>query len=121
MTRYERLLGLVQEEIQKYKDILLAIKKKVGTVATKTANRGELKEYLDHIGIVNLDYIADLPVYRFTEDERDKVKARLEDALAREAEYTRLLSSEAERKKIYAGELRDVLKRYNRGDYSNVE
>ena len=121
VARYERLLGLVQEEIQKYKDILLAIQKKVGTVATKTKNRGELKEFLEAIGIVNLDYIADLPVYRFTEEERDKVKARLEDALGREADYTRLLSSEEERKKVYASELGEVLKRYNRGDYAPEE
>ena len=109
------------EEIQKYLDILLAIKMKVGLVATKTKNRVELKEFLAEIGIVNLDYIADLPVYRFTEDERDKTQAKLEDAKGRHADYTLLLSSEAERKKIYANELKGILKRHSNGDYNAPE
>ena len=32
------------------------------------------------MGIVHIDYIADLPVYRFTEDEKEKVEEKLEEA-----------------------------------------
>lgn len=118
VTRYQRLHNLVTEEIQKYLDILLAIEKKVGAIAARILNRSELKEFLETIGIVNLDFIADLPVYRFTEEERDKTRAKLDDARGREADYTKLLNSEEERKKIYADELKEVLKRFNSGDYA---
>ena len=70
---------------------------------------------------MNLDYIADLPIYRFTEDERDKTKAKLDDATGRHADYTRLLASEDERKKVYANELKGILKRYSKGEYNSPE
>ena len=80
--RYQRLTKLLGIDIQKYLDILLAIKKNVGGMAKKIQSRTEMKDVLKEMGIVHIEYIADLAVYRFTENEKAKVEKKLEDAYA---------------------------------------
>lgn len=118
--RYERLKQLLAEQIQKYQDILLAIKKNVGSVARKVHSRDELKEFLEHIGVHYLDYIADLPVYRFTEDEKQKVQRKLQEAEDQMEHYNKLLTNEGERRKVYISELQQILRNYNKGHYNAV-
>lgn len=108
-TRYERLAANLEAELQRYLDILRAIAKNVGGVAKKTSSRGELKTFLSEIGIINIDYIADLPVYRFTTDEKEKVEGKLKEAKKTLAEYKALLNSEEKRKKVFVDELKEVL------------
>ena len=72
VKRYERLRDLLQLDLQRYYDIRTAIKHKVNGSASRIESRSELKELLTGIGIVHIDYIADLPIYRFTEEERLK-------------------------------------------------
>lgn len=112
LPRYKRLLMLLREDIQKYRDILLAIKKNVAGSSKKSANRTELKELCESIGIVYIDYIADLPIYRFTEDEATKVENKLADALVTEANYLDVIANPDRRKTIYITELKEVLKKY---------
>jgi DNA topoisomerase-2 len=116
-TRYEKRLAEVQEEIQRYRDILLAIEKKVGAKAVTIKARAELIEFLSKIGIVNTDYIANFPVYRFTIEEKEKTEAKLAGALEREARYQQLLNDENERKLVYAEELQEIMKRYQKDGY----
>ena len=97
----------------------MAIKHNVGGIAKKVQSRSELKEFLAEIKIVNLDYIADLPVYRFTEDERLKVEEKLKEAYIQLDIYNDLLSSEEKRKKIYITELQEILNKYQKGQYTN--
>lgn len=118
VARYERLKQLLEADIQRYRDVLLAIKHNIGAVARKTTSRSELKELLEAYSIVNLDYIADLPVYRFTEEEAKKVQQKLEQALEQLDEYDRILSDPNKRKKIYISELEQVLKNFNHGKYN---
>lgn len=108
ITRYKRLSDLLEIDIQRLKDILLAIKKNLGSVARKIQDRTELKEYLQEIGIVHLDYIADLPVYRFTEKERIKAEDKLAEALETLTGYQALLADEDLRKAKYVEELLDI-------------
>lgn len=115
--RYQNLHDLLLVDIQKYLDILTAIKNNVGSVARKTANKSELKEYLALIKIVHVDYIADLPVYRFTEDEKTKTEEKLAEANKLLEYYIELLSSPDMRKNIYISELQDILSKYNKGHY----
>ncbi len=112
VARYERLAKLLQEEIQRYEDVITACKKHVNGATSKIDSRSELKDYLKHLGIVNLDYIADLPVYRFTEEEYQKVQTKLAEALNKMKEYKVLLKSEDERRKVYIQELIDVSSKY---------
>ncbi len=118
VKRYERLRDMLKLELQRYYDVRLAIKHKVGAIATKTASRSELKELLGQLKIVNVDYIADLPVYRFTEEEKDKNEERIKGGEKQLKEYLNLLSNEGERRKVYVAELQDILTKYNKGTYN---
>jgi DNA gyrase/topoisomerase IV subunit A len=117
-ARYERLASLLEVDMQRYKDVIAAIRRNVGGMAKKIGSRGELKEFLKEIGIVHIDYIADLPVYRFTEEEKIKVKDKLADAAKLLKYYKKLLKSDGERRMIYIRELKEVLTNYNKGDYN---
>jgi DNA topoisomerase-2 len=118
-NRYEKLLAEVEEEIQRYKDILLAIKKNVGGVAKKVENRKELIEFLTEIGVVNVEYIAGFPVYRFTVEEKRKTEEKLVEATARAKKYNDLLKSEEKRRNVYIDELKNVLQQYRKGTYQS--
>lgn len=117
VNRYQRLADLLAVDIQRYKDILLAIKKDLGGVSRKTGSRSELKEFCEAIGIVHLDYIVDLPVYRFTEEEKKKVEEKLAEAEALMKEYRALLKSEDKRREVYIQELREVHHNLTKGGY----
>ena len=108
---------LLSVEIQRYKDILTAIRRNVGGTAKKIGSRAELKEFLTEIKIVHVDYIADLPIYRFTEAEKQKIEKKLEESLTLMKQYKKLLSSEPERRKIYVKELKEILSNYEKGLY----
>lgn len=119
VTRYERLRDLLEIDLQRYYDIRTAIKHNVGGAARKIQSRTELKDFLQEIGIAHLDYIADLPIYRFTEEERLKNEERIKEAEAQMQEYLDLLSSEDKRKKVYIAELQEVLAKYTKGTYND--
>lgn len=111
-VRYERLLKLTQEEMQRCKDILTAIKHNAGGVASKTTGKAEFCEFLEEIKIVYVDYIASLPMYRLTKEEAEKVKEQIVELTKLEDEYQSLLKNEGKRRKVYVDELKEVLKKY---------
>lgn len=119
-TRYQRLAKLLAVDIQKYRDIILAIESNLGATARKVQSRSELKEYCSQIGIVHVDYIADLPIYRFTEDEKIKVEKKLSEAEKLMKKYELLLKDQKERVKVYINELQSILKKYRKGEYQEV-
>jgi len=118
VKRYERLRDMQKAELQRFYDVRIAIKHKLGAVALKTKSRAELKELVKQLKVINLDYIADLPVYRFTEDERRKNEERIKEGEKQLKVYERLLSSEKERRKIYVSELQEILTKHNKGQYN---
>lgn len=118
-NRYERLLILLQEEIEKYEDVLIAIKNNVASMARKHKSRIEFKQYLETLTIKNVDYIADLPVYRFTEEEKIKIEDKIKFALQQEKEYNDLIKNPELRKNVYKEELDVILKNYKKGKYSH--
>lgn len=117
-VRYQRLHDLLQHDIQRYLDIRTAIDNKVGGAASSYTNRTALRDYLTTLGIVHVDYIADLPVYRFTLDEYNKNEERLKAAEIQLAEYKDLLKSDAKRAKVYVSELQEILSKYHKGSYN---
>jgi len=119
LTRYQRLSDELTVQIQKYKDILTAIEKNVGSAARTVTDRAGLITYLKSIKIVHTDYIAGFPVYRFTKDEKEKVEVKLKDALQLLKRYKQLIGSEDERKQVYISELKDVAKAHKQGKYNN--
>ena len=120
VARYERLKHNLEVDIQRYKDVLQAISKNVGGIAKRIGSRSELKEFLKEIGIVHIDYIADLPIYRFTEEEKKKVELKLADANILLKEYKALLRSKDKRTNVYLEELKEILASYRKGIYSTV-
>lgn len=119
LTRYQRLHDELEVQIQKYKDILTAIDKNVGSKARTIGSRIDLIKYLESIQIIHTDYISGFPVYRFTKEEKRKVQARLKEALELLKQYKLLIKSETERKKVYIQELRDVAKAHGKGEYNS--
>jgi len=117
VKRYERLRDLLKIDLQRYYDIRTAIKNNVGGAARKVQNRSELKDLLEAFGIVYIDYIADLPVYRFTEEERLKNEERIKEAEAQLAEYEDLLSHPEKRVMVYIKELNEILTKHKKGQY----
>jgi DNA gyrase subunit A len=117
VDRYLRLLSLLEVDIQKYKDIITAIDNNIGGISKKTQSRSELKELLVEIGVVYIDYIADLPVYRFTKDEYTKTLRLLEEANTLKLEYENIIGSKDRQREIYMQELNEVLQKYTKGKY----
>jgi len=120
VARYKRLKDLLEKEIQRYQDIILAIDNNVGGLARETESRDELKELMVEFGIKSLDYIADLSVYRFTEAEKIKTESKLKDALLQLEEYNKLLGSKNLRKNVYISELKEILANFKKGKYNNT-
>ncbi len=116
-TRYEKLQELLLIDYQRYLDIRCAISNNIGGYAKKAQSRAELKELLTDFDIVNIDYIADMPIYRFTENEYEKNEERIKEAEKMLALYADLLHDENKRKKIYISELNEVLTKFNKGIY----
>jgi len=112
VARYQRLKDLLEIQIQKYKDIITAIDKNVGGAARTIPSRQALIKHLESIKIVHTDYIADLPVYRFTEEEKKKTAEKMKEANEQIKQYNNLLKSEDERKLVYIDELKSILKKY---------
>lgn len=117
VQRYERLLEIEQHDLQRYYDIRTAIKHKAGQVAVTKQDRSAFKVWLESIGVVHVDYIADLPIYRFTIDEHRRNEQRIADAEAAVKQFQTLLGSEDDRRQVYIKELQEVLTKYNKGVY----
>jgi len=117
--RYQRLAQLLGIDIQRYLDILLAIKKDVGGLARKIQSRTEMKEVLKEMGIVHVDYIADLAIYRFTENEKVKTEKKLKEAKDVMVIYKEMLSDPKKRSKVFIGELREILRNQQKGKYES--
>ena len=118
--RYKRLLKLQEATSQKYRDIILAIKNDIGKRASTLSNRATLKMFIKDIGVVNVDYIADLPIYRFTVEERDKVKQLLDSSMKIEKEMSDIISSPDKLKDIYINELKTIQSNFKKGKYSTI-
>lgn len=115
VQRYERLKGMIEKDIQKYLDILLAIKKDAGKIAGTKKNKAEYENWLRTIGVVNDQYISGLPTYRYTEEERIKVENMLVSANKQRKEYITILGSKVKRRNIYKNELEEICTMFKRG------
>ncbi len=116
-NRYQRLKGLLEVDIQKYLDILTAIRRDVSGEARTMVSRSALKEFLTDLDIVYTDYIADLPVYRFTKAEKKKIEDKLAAAKKTLARYNKLLRLPKERTAVYIEELTEILAKYKKKEY----
>lgn len=114
IPRYERLLKLVEAEIRRYLDILIAIKYDAGTVSKTKKNRAEYIEWLSSIGVHDSEYVSSLPTYRYTIEEREKIENSLREAVARKTDYQDVLANEDRRRDIFISDLQDILKKHGK-------
>lgn len=112
INRYERLHANLSTQIQRYRDVITAINNNIGDKARKIKKRDDFKKYLATLDIVHIDYVADLAVYRFTLEEKQKIIAKIKEAEKTLKEYEDLLSSEDLRREVYINELRNIAKQY---------
>ena len=113
-TRYARLIQLNLAEISRLNDIVLAIDNDLGGQAKKIKNKGDLVAFITKIGVVDIEYIASLPVYRFTQEEYDKAKNRIAELETQNADYQNIIDDVDRQKNIYMEELKDVKKRFGK-------
>jgi len=59
-------------------------------------------------------------VYRFTVDEKKKIKNKLSDALKQLKDYNDILRSEDRRRDIYVSELQEILVNAKKGKYKTI-
>lgn len=116
--RYQRLLDLLNIDISKYNDLILCCEKDLPKFLVKIESKSELCELLEDFGVVNIDYISTLPVYRFTTNECNKIRNQLKEALVLKSKYELIISNVNEQIKIYTSELKQILTNYNKGKYN---
>ncbi len=120
VKRYQRLVDLLNIDIQRYKDILTAIDNNLGSKARSIKSREEMITYCKSINIIYTDYICDLPVYRFTENEKSKIEDKLKNALILLDDYMNIINSDKLQRKIYKQELMQIINNYTKGKYETL-
>jgi DNA gyrase/topoisomerase IV subunit A len=112
VKRYQRLSDIANDDMSRMADILFAIENNAGQVATTKLNKKDYCEWLEKIGIVNIEYIANLPTYRFTIEEKQKVEKQLVATNRIFNEYQEIIGSSVKQKNIYIKELQALLAKY---------
>lgn len=113
-TRYERFIQLNLNEISRLNDVIIAIDNDLGGQAKKVKNKADLVTFITKIGVQDIDYIASLPIYRFTEEEYDKAKNRINELETQNKEYQSIIDDVDKQKLIYIDELKDIKKKFGK-------
>ena len=77
-------------------------------------NKSELVDFITKIGIIDVEYISSLPVYRFTEEEYNKAKDRIAELENQNQDYQDIINDVARQKSIYIAELKEIKKKYGK-------
>lgn len=112
--RYERFIQLNLAEISRLNDVVLAIDNDLGGQAKKVKNKADLVSFITKIGVKDIDYIASLPIYRFTEEEYTKAKDKIAELEEQNKEYQGIIDDIDKQKTIYIEELREVKRKYGK-------
>jgi len=115
--RYQYLRDELKKERQRYLDIKMAIDAELGAHSPKEENRKTLIARAAALGIVNTEFIADLPLYRFTSTEYDKNEKKLAGADKLIKEYEEIIQSDTKLRKAYVSDLKTILNNYTSGKY----
>ncbi len=118
--RYQRLIDIAADDLQRNLDIINACKAGIGNEIQKLKNRQQLIFWLSAHKIVNLDYVANLPSYRFTQEEVDACRQRVKELNAKIVEYTNLINDSNKIKNVYIEELKEIKTNYMKGKYAAV-
>lgn len=111
-VRYTKALTTINMEILKLNDILIAIENNIGNVISGCKSKAVLISWLTEIGVVHTEYIAGLPIYRFSQDEADKVRGVISEKTNTKTIYEGFINTESKRKALYIKELQEILKKH---------
>jgi len=111
-ARYRRLIQLNDNEISRLNDIVLAIDNDLGGQAKNIKNKGDLITFIESIGVIDIEYISSLPIYRFTEEEYDKAKNRIDELQTQNKDYNDIIDDIDRQKSIYIEELKEVKRKF---------
>lgn len=117
IERYIFLKKEAEHDLQRYRDIEIAIINDLGSIARKLPNKPLLKEKCKNLKIINIDYILDLPVYIFTDEERIKNTKKIIELETNIKEYNRIINSDSAQIEIYIKELEEIKSKYLKGYY----
>ena len=113
-TRYERFIQLNLNEMSRLNDVILAIDNDLGGQAKNVKNKSELVDFITKIGVIDVEYISSLPVYRFTEEEYNKAKDRIAELENQNRDYQDIINDVVRQKSIYIAELKEIKKKYGK-------
>jgi len=110
--RYKRLIELNDNELLRLNDIVIAIENDLGAKAKKIKSKNELTELVKSINIQDVEYIISLPIYRFTEDEYNKVKSKIDTLTQENIEYSGIIDDVQKQKDIFINELKEIKRKF---------
>jgi len=110
--RYARFIQLNLAEISRLNDIVLAIDNNLGGQAKNIKNKADLVTFIEEIGVIDIDYIASLPIYRFTEEEYNKAKDRIAELEKQNTDYQVIIDDVTTQRKIYIDELKEIKRKF---------
>lgn len=113
-ARYERLIQLNLADISRLNDVVIAIDNDMGGKAKSMKNKAELISFITDIGVQDTDYISSLPTYRFTQEEYDKAKNRIEELETENKDFTDIIGDVERQKTIYVSELQEVKRKFGK-------
>ncbi|MBF0315196.1 MAG: hypothetical protein HQK50_14560 [Oligoflexia bacterium] len=92
--RYELWASAAEERISRNDEIIRFVNDKHYTVAQKCANRQSFIEYLVQKKFLHGEYLAEMPVYRFTQEEINKRSALISEDKKKVKEFKSVAGSQ---------------------------
>lgn len=115
--RYQLMIDKVSASVQRRIDIETAIKGQINKFASSASTKQVIKQKLVDLGVVNVDYVSDLPLYRFTEEERAANLAAIAKEQKTLAEYTDVLNTNSKLISAYIFDLTALRTNLRAGKY----
>lgn len=106
-------MNKIKESMQKNKDILIAIDLITkGKMNVTKINKSQMIEILAQNNVVNVDYVASLPIYRFNSDQAEIIRQELLSQQQEIDSLAEIISSDSKLRKAYVTDLKTVHKKY---------
>ena len=111
--RIQKQIDQLEHEMSRLKDILVTVGLIVaGKLNISKVKKTEMLDILVKNKVVDAEYIASLPIYRFNVDNIDAIKAQIDEQQNQIAELNATLNSENKIRKLYISELRSIQKKF---------
>lgn len=111
--RIQKQIDQLKQEMARLQDIIKTVDLIVkGKLNISKVHKAEMMNILTSNGVINTEYIASLPVYRFNIDNVEAIKSQILQQQTEIAELELVLHSDAKIRKLYISELRNIQKKF---------